>query len=342
MVTLLNCIERIPSLLLDIQENRDVRFAKLQELNQEKAFKKIVFVASGSSYNAAFTAKFFLEEVCGLQVELLYPNIFQKYYPFMDKDALHVFISQGGSTRLVYESCLKAKQAGCTCLSITAELDCPIAKVAHLSIEMGCRKEEYLYRTIGFSTTVATCWMLGTVLSDQKFDEDYQKMVAHLPILKEITLAWYQQHRFSLMKRNQAMFTGTHDLWPIAQEADIKMMEMVPMMTKSYELEEFIHGPQNAFEDSTAFYILVKADEDNEKAEAIAKFLKQEIGFCTLVGNVALDDNDLTFEAESRYFSALEYITIFQVLAYKLADDHGRDLSRGVNAQIKNYITKTI
>lgn len=351
MTTVLDCIERIPAKCNEMRENREVRFENLQAYLHGQPVKEVIFIASGSSYNSANTTRYFFEKL-GFQVQFVFPNIFVNYSGALHPDALYVVISQGGSTKLVYEALLKVKQAGCRNCSITAQLDAPIAKAADVAIEMGCGNEEFMYRTLGYSTTVATCYQLALALKlnnqemtqeeAKTYDADFQKMVEHLPEIEKKTLAWYEQHRFSLMHKDQMMFAGTNDLWPVCNEADIKVMEMVPLITRSFELEEFIHGPQNAFDATTAFFLFGRKGEDDAKVEAIARFLKQEIGFCAVIGDLAKDEKDLYFTPASQWFSSLEYVCVAQVLAYKLADDHGRDLSRPVNAQIKNYITKTL
>lgn len=351
MTTVLDCIERIPSKLTEMRNTRGFRFQELKEYIKAEPIKEVVFIASGSSYNSAFTTRSFFEHL-GFDVSFMFPNIFVNYHNALHKDALYVVISQGGSTKLVFEALQKVKQAGCKNCSITADITAPIAKEAAVALEMGCGYEEFMYRTLGYSTTVATCFQLALTLKEAKgeltteelkqYDEDFDHMIHHLPAIKEQTLTWYQTHRFSLMHKDHMMFAGTNDLWPVCNEADIKIMEMVPMITRSFELEEFIHGPQNAFDNTTAYFIFARKGEDEEKANAIAQFLKQEIGFCSLVGNVGSDERDLHFDIASQYFSALEFVTMAQVMAYKLADDHGRDLSRPVNAQVKNYITKTL
>lgn len=351
MTTVLDCIERIPSKCEEMNQHREARFHDILAYLHRVPVKEVVFIASGSSYNGANTTRYFYE-MLGFQVSFVFPNIFVKYSGALHSDALYVVISQGGTTKLVYEALQKVKEAGCRNCSITAELDAPIAQTADVALEMGCGKEEFLYRTLGYSTTVATCFQLALALKEnnqeitkeelQMYEADYMCMLHHLPEIKELTLAWYEQHRFSLMHKDQMMFAGTNDLWPVCNEADIKVMEMVPLITRSFELEEFIHGPQNAFDATTAFFLFGRKGEDDEKVHAIARFLKEEIGFCAVVGDLAQDERDLKFQVASKYFSALEYVTVAQLLAYKLAVDHGRDLSRPVNAQIKNYITKTL
>ena len=71
-------------------------------------------------------------------------------------------------------------------------------------------------------------------------------------------------------------------------------------------------------------------------------YKRQQIGFCALVGEEPLEERDLFISPASRYFFGLEYVTVFQVLAYRMADDRGRDLHRGVNAVVSKYITKTL
>lgn len=351
-MTLMDCIERIPEKLEEIAKRDMSRYPAGSK--GQAAFREIIVVASGSSYNAAFTAKMFLENVCGLRVTLVYPNIFVHYGAALRKEALYLFISQGGKTKLVYEGVLLAKEAGCTTYAMTADRECVIAEAADHFVDMGCGEEEYLYRTIGFSATAASVMMFGACLAMEQgmidgeklaeIKEDLRRAAGNLEYVKQAALAWYEDNKFSLLRRDMMLISATGDLWPVAQESDIKAMEMVPMMTKSYELEEFIHGPQNAFHDGMLFILYSKQGEDEEKVKKIAAFLKREIGFCAVIGAAAdkEDKKDLALSVKSRYFIPLEYITFMQAVAYKMAEARGRDLKRGVNSVIGQYIQKTV
>lgn len=348
MSTVLNCIERIPGKLAELAGQADERFAGLGEMVKGRSIHSLYFVASGSSYNAAFAAKQFLEMECNLRVRIVYPNVFLNYEKIWDREALYVFLSQGGATKTVFLSAEKAREAGCLTCAVTSNPASPIGNACDASLDMGCGEEEFLYRTLGYSMAAATVCFLGLAvrgMGDKRaadYREDLKNAAANLPFIEKETDVWYEKNRFSILRRNKAMLAGPGQLWPVAQEADIKLMEMVPMMTRSYELEEFIHGPQNCFGDDMIFFILSKNGEDREKAVAIARFLKEKIGFCAMVGDVTMEPRDLPVKPASRYFWFLEYITVFQVLAYRMAVDRGRDLSRGVNAGIGAYISKTL
>lgn len=351
---LIECINRIPMLLNAIAKddrNEDLKH-KLQAYVDGKHIKNLVVVASGTSLNAAKVTRYFAQSLCGINVTCVYPNIFLNYYDYLNCQTLYVFVSQGGSTKLVYQCLNKVKNNGYQNISITESLDSPIAKAADVAIEMGSEHEEFMYRTIGYSTTVATCMMIEMSLASinqtidkQKENEilqDLNAMAANISTIIELTDSWYVRNKFSLLRRNKCVLAGTSYLWETANEADIKLMEMVPMMSKSFELEELIHGPQNSFDDDTLFFLLADKDFDSEKLISIKHFISNEIGFCSIVGNISVDERDLVFEYKSKYFRMLEEITVFQVLAYRIATDRGRDLTRGVNACVGKYIKKTL
>ena len=347
-MTLMDCIERIPGKLTEIAGRNVTIDGKMA------AAEELIIIASGSSYNATFTAKLFLEKICGIKTTLFYPNMFVNYNTDIRKNAAYLFISQGGQTKLVYEAMLLAKKDGCYTYAMTAEKDCIIARDADCWLDMGCGKEEYRFRTLGFSATAASVMMLGAalafrkgILSEEAYGQLRKDLVEAARNLEQIridTLAWYEKNKFPMLRRDTVLFVGAGELWPVAQESDIKAMEMIPAMTKSYELEEFIHGPQNAFHNGMLFILFSKAGEDEEKVRKIAAFLKQEIGFCAVIGAVADENNerDLKLEIRSRYFAPLEYITFGQVFAYKMAEARGRDLTESVNSVIQKYIQKTI
>lgn len=344
---LLDCIKRIPSRLENILNNYSNLKKQVLDFIGEKEIKELVFVASGTSMNACKVTRYFSENSCNLHVRFYYPNEFMNYFNYRNSDALYVFVSQGGATKLVYDSLLKAKEYGCMTCSITEKLDAPIAQKADLSLDMGSIKEEYIYRTIGYSTTSTTITLLETILSknielEKEILEDLKQATTNLDNIRELTEDWYLKHKFSLMRRNKVILAGAQNFHEVANEADIKIMEMVPLMTRSFELEELIHGPQNAFDDNTIFFLLVNKENDLEKAKRIANYLKNEIGFCAIIGNETIDYKDLYIPFNSKHFTFLEEITPFQIISYRMATDHGRDLTRKVNGNMDKYITKIL
>lgn len=349
---LIECIRRIPSLINQIINNNQHSYRKLNDYLEGKDIDELIFIASGTSMTASAVTKYFAYNKLNIKTAFIYPNLFLNSYEYINPKGLYVFISQGGSTKQVYEALCKVKQLSLPNISITENIDSPIALQADCSIEMGSVHEEFMYRTIGYSCTSTTCYLLElnfafikNKISSIQFNEfvsDLQQVTLNLEVIRNTTLDWYEKNRFSLLKRSKCLLAGTGYLYECSNEADIKIMEMVPMFARSFELEEFIHGPQNAFSDDIIFFILCDKENELEKIKSIKEFIRNEIGFCSVIGDSCFDDRDLCFKYMSKNFRSLEIITSFQVIAYCMARDRGRDLSRGVNVSVNKYIKKTL
>lgn len=350
-MTFLDSIASIPDALSRMVDVREARMSGIANLVGQKEVKRVVFIGSGSSYNGALAACPFFDRL-GIEAQVVFPNQFATYTSSFDHDALYVVISQGGATRLVFNAAKKLRAEGCRVCSVTADVTSPIARECDASIEMGCGRERYRYRTVGVDTTVVSCWQLAMTIAlangtmdkmmVRTFDDELRSVIKVMPKRLEDAITWYERNRFSLMRAHYLMFAGADDLWAVAREADIKVMEMVPLITRSFELEEIVHGPQNAFDASGAYLLFARDGVDADKAQSIAAFLRENIGFCALVGSAGCDANDFCFTEAAESFGSLEYLTFAQALAYRLADDRGRDLTKPINAEIARYVSKEL
>lgn len=350
-MTFLDSIDTIPGILSKMVDTRAARMSNFADLVAKRPVKRVIFIGSGSSYNSALAACPFFDRL-GIEAQPMFPNQFTTYATSFDRDALYVVISQGGATRLVFEAVRKLHETGCKVCSITADITSPIARAADVAVEMGCGEEQFRYRTVGVSATVVSCWQLALTIAKTNgrisnqdalaYDNRLKSVIASLPVRRNATLAWYDEHRFSLMRARYMIFAGADDLWAVAREADIKAMEMIPLITRSFELEEIIHGPQNAFDASGAYVLFARKGIDADKARSVAAFLNENIGFCAVVGSAGSDGHDFVFREADEQFGSLEYLTFAQVVAYRLADDHGRDFTRPLNADIARHVSKEL
>lgn len=349
-LTMLDTIKSIPDLM-------ERRLACMDEITEVVSAlgdeRKIKVIASGTSYNAAFTVKSFSEEILGIPLEIMYPNYFNNHFneKKFDTRDLYIFISQGGSTKSVLEGIHRIHALGGTTLSITENKDSPVGNHSKHHLEIGSDQEPFIYRTAGYSLTAMTLYLflikwavkLHLLLPEQQ-EQMMIEMNGLAGIVKDITKdseIQYDVHREALKNCKTIFFAGGGSLWAAAQEANIKFMEMVPIVTNSFEIEEIIHGPQNCFHKQMGFFFLVNNKNDYEKARRIDEFIRQEIGaFSKIVTN--LDGDNTMNIPSSGYFDPLAYTAVFQVLSYKLSQDHGRELSKKIYPQIDQYIKKSL
>lgn len=349
-MSLLNCIENIPISLETILNNFEQIQLKINIYLKKYEINELIFIASGTSLNAAKVTRYFAQNNCKIECRFFCPNEFNNYIEYVNPKALYILVSQGGSTKLVYEALLKIKKNNLCHCSLTQSDNTLIAKNSDLSIELGCGIEKYLFRTLGYSTTVLNCLLIEMIISfnSQKINyvtisnylDELKNGIKNLTNIHSQFNGWYKDNQYELLKRQQVILAGAKDLYEVAQEADIKLMEMVPIFSRSFELEELIHGPQNVFNDNIIYFILNNYKYDSVKALKIAEFLKNEIGYCIIVGDNVFDNQDFLINFKTINFVYLEIITFFQLLAYYMAIDRGRDLSKSLNSSIKKYITK--
>lgn len=349
--SMLDTIKSIPEKIQERLTNVNTFSGKLKGIKTEK----VTIIASGTSYNAAFTAKSFIEEKLGIGVELSYPNFFYHHFikESLSSDEVYLFISQGGTTKSVLESIDLINKLGGTTISITENLDNPISEAAKINYDMGSGKEPYIFRTAGYTLTTVTLYLIFMEISNQnkKLSNDTIKKY-HLELAEvakdiEDTISfsqkWYRQNKKLLFNCEAFFFAGGGALWPIAQESDIKFMEMVPIITNSFEIEELIHGPQNCFTEDMGFFLLAENQEDYDKAVKINSFIQSEVNaYSQLISRNHTNDSVVNLVSTAETFYPLVYMTFFQVISYLLATDKGRDLSKKIYPQIEKYINKTV
>lgn len=349
--SMLEVIRDIPN-----QMERQVGYFSKEELGvQGLDTNKINIIASGTSYNAAFTAQIFGWKNLNLDVKLYYPNFFNTNIieENIDKDSIYIFISQSGKTKAVLDSLEKVKETGALCLSLTEEEDGPIAKSADISLRIGSEKEPFLFRTSGFTLTTVTLYMIfielaaknHTITSTRKrrYISEFSQLGSDMSLVVDEAIAWYENHKKELLNCENLFFAGGSELWPVAQEADIKFMEMIPLVTNSFEIEELIHGPQNSFTREIGFFLLADNESDLIKAREIVAFLKEELNsFAVVITRNSEETQECSIDSKIETFYPLLYITFLQVISYLLSSHKGRDLKVRKNAGIDKYFNKAI
>ncbi len=348
MVTMLDCIKRVPSLLEKILEGAQENFEKVFAKIPAGQVDELVFIGSGTSFTGASTARYLAEKASGVRVTVALPEEFLYQYSFRNPHALYVFISQTGTSTVTMDALRYVKGKGFLSLAVSEKPDTPIAKEADAFLDMGCGREEYGMRTIGYSTTVMTLMWLGIALGVRKkylgreaADEYYRQAkaaAANIPDVIEKAMHWMDVGRRRMMKSQFFAFTGTGPLYGVSMEAAVKIWEAPQFPAGGYELDEGMHGPNYGYNYNHAVFVLNDGGTGNDRALALARYMKNEHGNGYVIGVGATDEKDLAFVPAGGAFLCLEYAAAVQVLMYRLAVDGGRDFSiLGIHAKMNSY-----
>lgn len=353
MVTLLECIKRIPECLEVILENREGIQASVMDYLGERLgeLEQIVLVGSGTSYTAAITASYFMEEVSGLEVRVVSPSEFCRPGRVHRKGALYLFISQTGTSRLTREAQALAQKSGLLHAAVSESAITPIAKESACFLNMGCGEEEYPMRTIGYSTTVYTLMLLGLELGMRRGhleSGDYKKCLAQaaelpegLRPIPEQVLCWMQaKSQWSMMRSQCLVFTGAGALYGVAQEAAVKTWETPKIISMGFELEEGLHGPNFGYNQNHCVIVFTDGSKEDQKALSLVGYMDEVWGNGWAIGASIRGEKDLQLNLAGGAFSCLALACAAQVITYKLALDEGRDLMAPHDNRVMNsYFT---
>ena len=347
---MLDCICSTQMAAANIVEHRKENTRDLMTILGKRTapLSRIVFVGSGSSSTSPITARAFVEKVSGLPVEIIYPNDFVFNTYVYDENALYVFISQTGTSKLTSRAMETAQEKGFDVLAISESRDTPLAIKAGKVMIMDCGREEYPMRTVGYSATVMTCMILGleTGLYYQHLsEEEYENYIADMSRIagrqEEVinaTLEWMNSAKRKMLRSDLIVFTGADSLYGVSLEGAMKVWETLQTASVGYELEEGMHGPNYGYNSRHCVIVLNNGGRENDKARALAKYMKEVWGNGFLIGADPLDDDDLQLPVDSLDTCCIDFASVVQVIAYKSAEDQGRDLYKHHdNSRMESY-----
>lgn len=338
MVTLLDCIERVPSIMETILATRKENFSSLFDSlgGDIETLDEIVLAGSGTSNTSALTSRIFLEKASGLKTTVAYPNDFCYNTFCYNPRALYIFTSQTGNSIVARQAQKMMRERGLHTLSITESPDTPIARESAVHADMCCGKEEYPTRVIGYCASVFIHMILGMeiglrrgTLSCSGYDE-YTACAQAVPgshrnITKD-AMQWFDTVKRQLFRSRCILFTGPDALQGVAQEGAVKIWEIPQIISAGYELEEGLHGPNYGYNHNHCVVVLNHGGRDSDKALALARWMKDVYHNGLVIGNPVVDDKDFSINLVGCDFDCLEIAPVIQIIAYRLALDGGRDL----------------
>lgn len=343
MVTVLDCIERIPSVIGNILDNHEEAFAAFLDTIKDgiNDINEIVLTGSGTSNTAAVTAQPFIEKASGLCTKTALPGNYTGEDFNINPRALYVFTSQTGTSKSVCLAMERLRARGCRCLGITEAEDTALAKLSPVHVCLNCGKEEHLMRTIGYTASVLTHMLLGMKIGlarghiDRAQYDAYLQEAGRVPdshrLITEQAAAWFQRNKFQIIRSACVIFTGAGALYGTALEGAVKFWEMPAFTAAGYELEEGMHGPNYGYNERHCVVVLNGGGRESDRALSLARYMKEVFHNGLVVGTEVVDEQDLKLDIRGGNFACLEFSAVPQIMAYYLATDSGRDISRPID-----------
>ncbi|MGV8897594.1 MAG: SIS domain-containing protein, partial [Rhodoglobus sp.] len=186
--------------------------------------QQILFVARGSSDNAAIYGRYLLEVYAGRTASLAAPSVATHYQSELDLSrALVVCISQSGQTEEIVQTQGWAKRCGAATIAVTNVAGSLLANAADLALVTLAGPERAVPATKTFTTQLAAMAVLATALAPERRALDTDLSRVPLEIEKLIAnRAGVDAAVTLLVRTNEVLVSGRGLAYAAAVETALK------------------------------------------------------------------------------------------------------------------------
>ncbi|MCI9576061.1 MAG: glutamine--fructose-6-phosphate transaminase (isomerizing) [Clostridiales bacterium] len=243
----------------------DVTLTK-EEIEQ---FKKIVIVACGSAYHVGVVAKYVIEKMTRIPVDIDVASEFRYRNPIIDDKVLVIVISQSGETADTLAALQEAKRLGARVLSIVNVVGSAIANESDDVLYTWAGPEISVATTKAYSTQLTVIYLIAIYMADllgKLSQEEYQmylKDLNRLPEQIEEILKHKEQLQYLASKYFNAkdiFFIGRNIDYAMSLEGSLKLKEISYIHSEAYAAGELKHGTISLIEDGTLVVALATQD----------------------------------------------------------------------------------
>ena len=327
-------------------ENVGAKINLLKEVNF-KEIPKIILIACGTAYYACYVAKYWIEKLAKIPVEIDIGSEFRYREPPIEKGTVAIFVSQSGETAdtlAALRYCVgKAKDI----ISIVNVSTSSIARESDQVLEIHAGPEIGVASTKAFTCQLAVLFLM-TLKAAQDRSEiseiNFLKIVSDLKSLPS-NLSQYlggtnsiQDIAYKLSTAGDVLFLGRGFMYPVALEGALKLKEISYIHAEGYAAGELKHGPIALIDDSVPVIILAPFDELFEKnisnmQEVIARkanviLISDKEG---LQSAGSMVKNTIEMPRANKLLTPLVYALPIQLLAYFAAVSKGTDVDQPRN-----------
>ena len=235
---------------------------------------RITIVACGTSYYAGLVARYWIESLAKLPVDIDVASEFRYREPILDKDGLTILISQSGETADTMAALRYAKSKNQHTLAIVNVPESTMSHEAEATLYTYAGPEIGVASTKAFTTqlTVLACFSLALAkargtMSDIELKQ-HSHALAEVPSrISEILHNEDVLHALAqkVMHARDMLYIGRGTSYAIAHEAALKMKEISYIHAEAYAAGEMKHGPIALIDEEVPIVAIAPRDALFEK-----------------------------------------------------------------------------
>jgi len=221
--------------------------------------RQVLFIARGTSDNAAVYGSYLLQAHAGMLATLASPSIATEYHARMDlSGVLAVALSQSGATEEIVETLDWARECGARTLAITNGGGSPLTQVADVAFVTAAGAELAVPATKTFTTQLAALAVLAIALGAdldpgllRSVPDEIERMLTAPPDMAPMVS--------DLAGASGVVVSGRGHAYAAALELALKLKEACYLHAMGLSWADLLHGPI-AVVDAATPAIIVAAD----------------------------------------------------------------------------------
>ena len=325
----------------------DIVIEELGMTDEEiRSIRKIDIVACGSASHVGMTAKYVIESMARIPVEVDVASEFRYREPIYEDNMLVIIISQSGETADSLAALRDAKNHGVKTLGIVNVVGSSIAREADNVMYTWAGPEISVATTKAYSAQLAAMYLLSMkfakvrgMLTDEEFAQLRSDLI-QLPDQIESLFGMKEKiQKFAnrYLAAGHMFFIGRGIDYAIAMEGSLKLKEISYIHSEAYAAGELKHGTISLIEDGTL--VVAVATQEKLYPKTISNIVEVKTRGAFVMALTNLGHTDIEKNADyviyipktSQYFTNSLAIIPLQLFGYYVSVGRGLDVDKPRN-----------
>jgi glucosamine--fructose-6-phosphate aminotransferase (isomerizing) len=322
----------------DVVKNTLMEFSEIEKVVKKfSEFKRICFVACGTSYHASLVGKYLFETLLGIPTDVILASEFAFSEGALDEQTLVILISQSGETADTLRA-LKIANRKAETLAIVNVLGSTATREADHVVYTRAGPEIGVAATKTYVSQLTSVYMLAIAMNgDKKLLEELHKVPGYMK-----TTLDNEDHIIEIAKKykdsSDFFFIGRGFSYPTALEGALKLKEITYIHGEGYAAGELKHGPLALIDDEVPVLAVVPPGSSHDKTLSNIEEVKARGAYVLAVGSSK--DEVLKSQAHDvmgfddeigEMLSPIPYVLPLQLLSYYISVERGIDPDKPKN-----------
>ncbi len=328
-------------------EQDDVQLAgELFEDRSLRRVSRIQIVACGTALHAAYVARYLIEGLAGVPVDVDYASEFRYRQPLLVPDTLAVGISQSGETADTLAALRLARSQGCRQLALCNAIGSTLVRESEAALLLEAGPEIGVASTKAFVAMLVASVLLAVRLGRARgrlAPDQARSLLVELARmrgnLERLLAREVVEHVRELAARHRDsrgfLFLGRGLNYPIALEGALKLKEISYQHAEGYPAGEMKHGPIAMIDPHMTTVVIASKDSVAAKVRSNIEQVRARGGPVICVGDdeesLAVADERIHVPGLSPWLSPIANVVPLQLFAYHAALLRGCDIDKPRN-----------